>query len=189
MVPTSSRTDDGRLRDTSADGDGGGIQSTPVALHRAAQALPWVDLGDGSFLQLFQVDQQQGIWIVRNRFRPRTETIRHKHTGPVHAFTDSGCWKYAEYPEVNSAGSYLFEPAGSVHTLVVPADNTEDTMATFVIHGADIDVDESDSVVSVYEAGSVLRFYLREGERAGYDGRVSSAHSGPMASFSEGSPR
>ena len=37
----------------------------------------------------------------------------------------AGAWKYAEYPEVNRAGSYLFEPAGSIHTLTVLEDNTE----------------------------------------------------------------
>jgi 2,4'-dihydroxyacetophenone dioxygenase len=136
----------------------------PLALHRGVDDLPWVDLGAGSYLQLLQVDLLQGMWIVRNRFLPGTEVVRHRHTGPVYAFTHSGSWKYVEYPEVNRAGSFLFEPAGSIHTLVVPSDNAEDTYATFVIHGANLNLDEDDNVVSVYDAGSVLRFYLSECE-------------------------
>ncbi|MBV9661711.1 MAG: 2,4'-dihydroxyacetophenone dioxygenase family protein [Acidimicrobiales bacterium] len=143
--------------------------SIPAALHRGADDLPWVDLGDGSFLQLLQVDIRQGLWVVRNRFLPGTEIVRHKHTGPVYAFTKSGSWKYAEYPEVNRAGSFLYEPAGSIHTLVVPADNTEDTLANFVIVGANLNLDDEDHVISVYDAGSVLRFYLKECAKLGID--------------------
>ncbi len=48
--------------------------------------------------------------------QPGVTIQRHKHTGEVLAFTIRGAWKYLEYPEVNTAGSYLFEPAGSIHT-------------------------------------------------------------------------
>ncbi len=94
----------------------------PLALHRGENDLPWVDLGDGSDLQLLQVDVEAGLWVIRTRFQPGYLVPTHKHTGEVFAFTISGSWKYVEYPEVNTAGSYLFEPAGSVHTLTVPDD-------------------------------------------------------------------
>ena len=94
----------------------------PLALHRGENELPFVDLGDGSDLQLLQVDVEAGLWVIRTRFQPGYLVPTHKHTGEVFAFTHSGSWKYVEYPEVNTAGSYLFEPAGSVHTLTVPDD-------------------------------------------------------------------
>ena len=141
----------------------------PEAVHRGHDELPWVDLGDGVLLQLLHVKVDEGLWVVRNRFPAGARVVRHRHTGPVYAFTHAGRWKYAEYPEVNVAGSYLYEPAGSEHTLVVPDDNDEETVATFVIHGANINLGDDDEVVSVYDAGSVLRFYRKECARLGFE--------------------
>ena len=80
-------------------------------------------MGDGIELQVLQIDVELGLWVIRNRFQPGCRVQTHKHTGSVFAFTNSGSWKYEEYPEVNTAGSYLYEPAGSVHTLTVPSTN------------------------------------------------------------------
>src|ERR1019366_9161983 len=96
----------------------------PTAIHRGEKELPFVDIGDGATLQLLQVDLSNGVWIVRNHFPPDTTIQTHKHTGHVLAFTQKGSWFYKEYPDVvNTAGSYLYEPAGSIHTLHVPATN------------------------------------------------------------------
>ena len=89
----------------------------PQALHRGEEELPFVALGDGTHLQLLQVDVEAGLWVIRTKFEPGVVVPTHKHTGEVFAFTRSGSWKYREYPEVNTAGSYLYEPAGSIHTL------------------------------------------------------------------------
>ena len=44
-------------------------------------------------------------------------------------WTIQGRWCYREYPDQpQTAGSYLYEPAGSVHTFYTPEDNTEDTI-------------------------------------------------------------
>ena len=83
-------------------------------------------------MQLLQADLANGVWIVRSLFPPGVTIQTHKHTGHVYAFTQSGQWHYLESPEaLNTAGSYLFEPAGSVHTLHVPADNEGDTDVWF----------------------------------------------------------
>ena len=47
---------------------------------------------------------------------------------------------------MNIAGSYLYEPAGSVHTLHVPATNTESTEVSFAIRGANLNLDEHDRI-------------------------------------------
>lgn len=140
----------------------------PRALHRAETDVPFIDIGDGSTMQLVQVDIEQGLWVVRTRFNPGYDVQTHHHTGPVHAFTLSGRWRYYEYPEVNTAGSYLFEPAGSTHTLTVPADNDEVTDVWFAIYGANLNLDADGNVVSVFDAGSVLAGYLAMCELAGY---------------------
>jgi hypothetical protein len=77
----------------------------------------------------------------------------------VFAFTQKGSWKYAEYPEVNTAGSYLYEPAGSTHTLIVPDTNTEVTDVWFTIYGANLNLDAEGNVELVIDAGLVWEFY------------------------------
>ena len=96
-------------------------------------------------------------WVIRVRFSAGLTIQRHRHTGEVFAFTIKGSWNYLEYPEVNTAGSYLFEPAGSIHTLHVPASNSEVTDVWFAIRGANLNLDEAGNVESVLDAGTVLQ--------------------------------
>jgi hypothetical protein len=78
----------------------------------------------------------------------------------VHAVTFSGRWKYKEYPEVNTGGSYLFEPAGSIHTLTVPADVEGLTDVWFAVQGANLDLDADGNVTSVVDATTVRDGYF-----------------------------
>lgn len=106
--------------------------------------------------------------MIRARFQPGVTIQRHKHTGEVFAFTLKGSWKYLEYPQVNTAGSYLYEPAGSIHTLHVPVTNAEVTDVWFAIRGANLNLDEEGKVESVLDAGAVLEFYLALCETGGH---------------------
>ena len=132
----------------------------PTAIHRGEDELPFVTLPGGIRMQLLQVDLANGVWVIRSLF-PSGHTVQtHKHTGHVYAFTQSGSWYYLESPEsINSAGSYLFEPAGSVHTLHVPPSNEGATDVWFVIHGANLNLTDDGSVESVIDAGIVLAGY------------------------------
>lgn len=131
----------------------------PQTIHRGESDLPFVDIGDGT-LQLLQADLANGVWVIRNRFEPGTVVQTHKHTGHVYAFTQSGSWYYRESPDqVNLAGSYLYEPAGSVHTLTVPESNEELTDVWFTIHGANLNLDDDGNVDLVIDAHSILPFY------------------------------
>jgi quercetin dioxygenase-like cupin family protein len=143
------------------------VTEIPRALHLGEEDAPFVDLGNGVELQVLKIDIEAGLWVIRNRFQPGLVVERHKHTGCVHAFTRSGSWKYLEYPEVNRAGSYLFEPAGSVHTLIVPEDNTEVTDVWFAIQGANLNLDENDEIQMVIDAALIRDVYLGACEAAG----------------------
>ena len=134
--------------------------TAPGAILRREEELPFVDLGAGNKLQLLHVDLANGLWIVRNKFDPGTIVQKHRHTGPVYAFTQSGSWHYLEYPhDVNVAGSYLFEPAGSVHTLHVLDSNEGPTDVWFTIHGANLNLAADDSVEMVVDAQLILAYY------------------------------
>ena len=132
----------------------------PKALHVGEDELPFVWVDDKVELQVLQIDIDLGLWIIRNRFHPGARVQTHKHTGTVFAFTQSGSWKYEEYPEVNTAGSYLFEPAGSTHTLIVPETNTEITDVWFAIYGANLNLAADGSVDLVIDAQAVYEFYV-----------------------------
>ena len=144
------------------------VVELPRALHRGESDLPFVSVGDGTHIQLLQVDVQGGLWVVRTRFDPGVTIPTHKHTGEVFAFTIAGRWKYVEYPEVNSAGSYLFEPAGSIHTLTVPDDVDGQTDVWFAIRGANLNLDEAGNVTSVIDAGLISEFYVASCEELGH---------------------
>lgn len=152
-----------------------GAGGPPVSLEHTREAilikdddLPWVDLPDGSGLKVLQVDLNQNIWVVKNRFKPGFCIDTHYHTGPVFAFTESGEWYYKEYPNlVNKAGSYLFEPAHSVHTLTVSPDATEDAVVAFVIHGSNVNCDSEGSVTSIVDAQTVYHAYSALCQMAG----------------------
>src|SRR5947209_12345819 len=137
----------------------------PTAVHIGADELPFVDMGDGSKLKVIQVKEREGLWIVEIIFRAGYEVQRHRHTGPVYAYTTSGGWKYKEYDYVNRAGSFLYEPAGSVHTLQCIED---DTRVWFQIYGANLNLDENDNVVSVYDGALTLAAYYALCEAEGH---------------------
>ncbi len=126
--------------------------------HATEADSPWVDIPGGG-LRLVHSDVATGVWVVANRFDPGMAVQRHRHTGQVFAWTTAGCWMYQEYGVRYEAGSYVHEPAGSVHTLVVPADNTEITEVFFVIHGANLNLDDDDNIVSITDAESIAQAY------------------------------
>ncbi|HRV59222.1 MAG: 2,4'-dihydroxyacetophenone dioxygenase family protein [Solirubrobacterales bacterium] len=110
-------------------------------------------LGPGVHFKPLRLDLEQGEWVVQATFAPGARIPLHYHTGAVDAWTLSGSWHYEEYPDQpQTAGSYLYEPGASVHTLYVPEDNTEDTVVHFRVSGANVNFDEEGSFHSVLDA-------------------------------------
>ena len=63
-------------------------------------------------------------------------------------------WHYVEYPnDKQTAGSYLYEPGGSIHTFYVPEDSTEGAEGFMVVQGANINFSENDEFTYVQDAG------------------------------------
>ncbi len=103
------------------------------SIHIGRDDLPFVDIGEGAKLKVLQVKRGENLWIIENIFQAGYEVMKHRHTGPVYGYTTSGAWKYKEYDYVNREGSFLYEPAGSVHTLQCIEDNTR---VWFQMYGA-----------------------------------------------------
>ena len=61
-----------------------------------------------------------GYYVNLLRVRGAGLLSRHRHPGPVHGHVLKGSWKYLEHNWTATAGSYIYEPPGEIHTLVVP---------------------------------------------------------------------
>jgi len=139
-------------------------------LHVGANDLPFAEAGDGSAIQLLHVDLNQGLWISKTRLPAAYRVPTHYHTGSVFAVTLQGSWYYEETPDaVNRPGSYLFEPAGSRHTLVTPPDMQGQMVTWFAIYGANINVDPSGAIVSIVDARTALELYRGYCDALGLD--------------------
>jgi quercetin dioxygenase-like cupin family protein len=134
------------------------------AVHIGADELPFVEIGGGSKLRVLGVKRGEGLWIIENVFTKGYEVQTHRHTGPVFGYTTSGAWKYKEYDYVNRAGSFLYEPAGSVHTLQCIED---DTRVWFQMYGANLNLDANGKVDSVADGPTTLEFYYAACEAQG----------------------
>jgi len=138
--------------------------TVPLAIHIGTRDLPFVDIGGGSKLRVLHVRRGEGLWIIENIFMAGYEVQTHKHTGPVWGYTTSGAWKYKEYDYVNRAGSFLYEPAGSVHTLTCLEDRTQ---VWFQMYGSNLNLDANGKVDSVADGAVTLEFYYAACEAQG----------------------
>ena len=118
-------------------------------------------------MRLLQADVEGGVYAMAGKMSAGLLVGTHRHNGAVHMFTLSGAWRYLEHPYMNRAGSYLYEPPGSVHTLSVPEDNTELTETLTVLYGTTEYLDDDGAVIAVTDAGTALQMYYDSCEAAG----------------------
>lgn len=96
------------------------------------------------------LDPENGVWVLYARFDPGTVLPRHYHTGVVHFLTTKGSWNYVEYPDdVQTEGSYLYEPGGSIHQF----ESKEGAEGFMVVHGANVNLNDDDSLMFIMDAG------------------------------------
>jgi 2,4'-dihydroxyacetophenone dioxygenase len=130
-------------------------------------AVEFPGSGPGSTVIPLFLDRENGIWVLYGKFAPGTILPPHFHTGTVHFFTTKGQWNYVEYPEdPQTAGSYLYEPGGSVHTFSVPSDASEPAEGFMVVYGANIIFREGE-YESVRDAGAIEESILAAARKAG----------------------
>lgn len=100
----------------------------------------WVPQAPGVWFRPLCFNLAGGSWVNLLRVRKAGVLSRHRHPGPVHGFVLKGSWRYLEHDWIATEGSYVFEPPGETHTLVV--DGAAPEMVTlFHISGSMIYVD------------------------------------------------
>lgn len=100
----------------------------------------WVPQMENVWFRPLCLHVGQGYWVNLLRVRRAGILSRHRHPAPVHGFVVRGRWHYLEHDWVASEGSYVFEPPGETHTLIVPED-VQEMITLFHITGAMIYVD------------------------------------------------
>jgi 2,4'-dihydroxyacetophenone dioxygenase len=135
-------------------------------------------LGPGVSFQPLRIDAERGQMVILATLKPGVTQPLHYHTGPAQVFTLAGCWGYREYTEqMQTKGSYLYEPGGSVHTFFTPEDNTEDTVVLIWMEGANVNFNEDGTFHSVLDPVSIQ--YLTEAVSAAQGtGTVGYIHGG-----------
>lgn len=106
----------------------------------------WVPQAPGVWFRPLCFNLAGGSWVNLLRVRKAGVLSRHRHPGPVHGFVLKGSWRYLEHDWVAIEGSYVFEPPGETHTLVVDG-TSQEMMTLFHISGSMIYVDPDGTAV------------------------------------------
>jgi 2,4'-dihydroxyacetophenone dioxygenase len=125
----------------------------------ASDDVPWVPQEPGRWFKPLHFSTTTGTWINLVRMEPGRSIRRHIHAGgSVHAYVLEGAWRYLEHDWVATAGSYVFEPAGGVHTLEVLGD--EEMVTLFTVSGVIQYLDGDGNVVQQDDVHSRRKLYL-----------------------------
>ncbi|MGR3511628.1 MAG: 2,4'-dihydroxyacetophenone dioxygenase family protein [Paracoccaceae bacterium] len=100
----------------------------------------WVPQTETVSFRPLCLNRSQGYWMNLLRVRQSGVLSRHRHAQPVHGFVLKGRWHYLEHDWEAREGSYVFEPPGETHTLVVPED-VDEMITYFQVNGTMIYVD------------------------------------------------
>ena len=126
------------------------LQTNDLPIYKDA-LIPGVDV------QPLFLDPHNGVWVLRVVFQPGVTLPTHYHTGTVHLLTLSGRWNYTEYPDQpQTAGSYLYEPGGSVHQFTTPADNEGPTDTFMVVTGANVNFAPDGTYLGLLDASEIM---------------------------------
>jgi quercetin dioxygenase-like cupin family protein len=117
----------------------------------AVAAIPddervWVPQAPNVWFRPLLLNTVSGGWCNLLRVRKSGVLSRHRHPMMVVGYVIKGKWFYREHDWVATAGSFVYEPPGEVHTLEVPED-CEEMITFFNIQGAMIYLDSDDKQI------------------------------------------
>ena len=137
-----------------------GSQETDVAgLDREidSSTLPWVEQAEGVWFKPLRLAPHLDLYANLLRVSAGGTVNRHRHHGPVDAWVMQGRWRYLEHDWVAVPGSYVHEPEGDVHTLVV--EPGVEMITLFTVHGPIEYIDDDERVIRTDTAQRKLELY------------------------------
>ncbi len=133
----------------------------------------WVPYADGVWFQPCCFNVTSGGFSVVLKGLPGAKLGVHYHVGTVRGYTLAGHWRYLEHDWVAKPGTFIYEPAGEAHTLVIADDSPEPALIVFMVEGGLIYLDKPvNGGLAAYEDGfSILElcrtYYRKVGLDAG----------------------
>ena len=126
------------------------VQLPGIQPEIAAQAIPadereWVPQAPGVWFRPLLLNTVTGSWCNLLRVRQAGVLSRHIHPSWVTGYVIRGAWRYLEHDWVAREGSFVYEPPGEIHTLVVDeavGAGVTEMITLFNIHGAMVYVDD-----------------------------------------------
>jgi quercetin dioxygenase-like cupin family protein len=137
----------------------------------AVAAIPtdervWVPQAPDVWFRPLLLNTVSGGWCNLLRVRKSGILSRHRHPMAVVGYVIKGRWRYLEHDWIAEEGSFVYEPPGEIHTLVVPEDCTE--MITFFnISGAMMYLDAADNVIGYEDVWTKIDMCRAHYERVG----------------------
>jgi hypothetical protein len=134
----------------------------------ATADVPWMSTAEGIEMKPLQFWAASGQWAQLSRYQPGIRSDRHVHTGgQVMSYVIRGSWHYLEHDWVATAGSWVWEPPGDLHTLEILGD--EPMEAIFILSGVVQYLDDEDRIVRQTDFRSRRRQYLDHCAEHGID--------------------
>lgn len=132
---------------------------------------PWIPYADGVWFQPCCFNVTSGGFTVVLKGLPGAMLGTHYHVGTVRGYTMRGHWRYLEHDWIAKPGTFIYEPAGEAHTLVIMEDSPEPAIIFFAVEGGLIYMDKpADGALAAYEDGfTVLDLSRRYYREAGLD--------------------
>ena len=129
------------------------VQLPGIQPEIAITAIPddervWVPQAPKVWFRPLLLNTVTGSWCNLLRVRKSGVLSRHIHPSWVTGMVLKGSWRYLEHDWVASEGSFVYEPPGEIHTLVVDeaAGGAPEMITFFNIHGAMVYLDEKGKV-------------------------------------------
>ena len=94
----------------------------------------WIKQAENVYFRPLCLNASQGYWMNLLKVTKSGVLSRHRHPNAVHGFVLKGRWHYLEHDWEAKEGSYVYEPPGETHTLVVPED-VEEMITFFQVNG------------------------------------------------------
>ena len=130
------------------------------------EELLWVPQTDSVSFRPLCLCVSGGYYVNLLRVKGAGLLSRHRHPGPVHGHVLKGSWRYLEHDWVATEGSYIFEPPGEIHTLVVP-EGVDEMITMFHVTGSLLYCDTEGNVVGADDVFTKLELAKKHYAKVG----------------------
>ncbi len=133
-----------------------------------SERIPWVPQGERVWFKPLRFDLTNGRWVNLLKVTGGGKVNRHRHSGgQVLGYVIQGSWQYLERDWVARPGTFVYEPPGDIHTLMV--DGSEEMLTLFLLEGVVQYLDDDDNLIYQDDVFTKMERYLKYCEAQGIE--------------------